>query len=1356
MSSQVALLLALCLFFLLLISSLELAATAGSEAKPAASALEAPFIRPPDSARPWVYWIWLNGNITSNGITADLESMQRVGLGGALIMEVDQGTPAGQVKFGSPEWRALFQHTCAEARRLGLQINMNNDAGWCGSGGPWITPELSMQKVVWSETQVNGPRSLHERLAQPPTTRDFYRDIAVLAFPTLTGDLESMAATSPRVTLSDSPAEAITITEDLRLATFTLPKPTPEKPSWLQLEFDRPYTARELTLRLGLTGDQFCHGLLQASDDGVVFRDAGSFAAEARKLVFDFPTTTARYFRLLFHRLHPDLSEVRISELDLSPRLRIAQMEGKGCFMHLQSIPGPNQFPGRAQYPQVPKGFAIPRRQILNLTSHLHKDGRLDWDVPPGSWTLLRIGHTSTGVDNHPAPEAGRGLECDKLSKEGIQTVFKNFLKNLVWDNRSHKPGPVIAAHIDSWEVDSQNWTGQFREEFLLRRGYDLLPFLPALTGRPVDNLEISERFLWDFRQTIADLLVENYAGEFQRLAKRHGLRFTLEGYDAPCDDLTYASRADEPMGEFWTWPPLEMDYTCTAMASVAHTYGRQIIGAEAFTATGTERWLGHPFAVKPYGDWAFCEGINRLVVHRYALQPWTNPDRAPGMSMGPFGLHYERTQTWWDYSQPWHEYLARCQFLLRQGRYVADICYLEPQNIPQHWRIPFEVRDRKYYHFDVCSPEVVLKRMSVKNGRIRLPDGMSYRLLVLPEVETMTPELLDKLRELVKRGATLLGCPPKKSPSLMNFPDCDLQVGSLVKDLWGTGDFSRPGQHAFGHGRVIWGSLPPQVLADDGIIPDFRQDPGPASQEFRFLHRSLPEAEVYFIANPRLARTSTWCEFRVENMVPQLWWPDSGRMEPVASYVGTNGKTRLPLTLEAAGSVFVVFRQPGKPLPDHVVSIQREGRRLLDAQAADVATNLAHATNVAASASSQDKNDSTFTIAVWVKPDIDIPLPQESNHGQGSYMMERNDAIFAPPGHEVYSSPDHAGAGLSIGRNGVCVFEHAPFYFPPILVATNQLTNWTHVAVVYDHGMPRLHLNGKFVHQGLQSAYTVHSPVGVQHRRRIAPFQGGLGEFHGEDRALSAQEIKELMGQMPQPSFPDPMPAVQILQAATGALQAQVWEPGDYEVRTIRGKTFQFKTAEPIPPIELNGPWELRFPPDSGAPPVVHFPQLISWSEHADPGLRHFSGTATYFKTLSATEQLCATNRRVYLDLGKVNVMARVKLNGQDLGVLWKPPFRVEVTDVIHTGANTLQVEVVNLWVNQMIGDEALPDDTVRNPDGTLKQWPAWLENGRTRPTGRRTFSTWPLWKKDEALRESGLLGPVQLLSAETVWLQP
>jgi hypothetical protein len=436
-----------------------------------------------------------------------------------------------------------------------------------------------------------------------------------------------------------------------------------------------------------------------------------------------------------------------------------------------------------AEYPALPAGAAIERGRVIDLSPLLKAGGRLDWDVPDDRWTVLRFGRTTNGANTRPAPVPGLGFECDKLDADALDSHFDAFVGALLREvgrRRTSTGGGWTFLHIDSWEMGAQNWTGAFREEFQRRRGYDLLPFLPTLTGRVVESLEASERFLWDLRLTAQELVLANHALHLKELGRRHGFGLSIEPYDmTPCADMTLGTAADVPMGEFWLYG-FNTAHSVIEATSIAHTCGRRVVAAEAFTSTEAEAWRAHPASMKALGDWAFAAGINRIVFHRYQHQPLSG--LKPGMTMGPYGVHWERTQTWWDMVSAYHVYLARCQLLLRQGLPVSDICYLVAEGAPHVFRPPATALrnnppDRLGYNFDGCAPEAFLAGMSVEDGRLVLPDGMTYRVLVLPEEQRMTPALLMRIEELLAAGATVIGPRPKKSPSLSGFPDCDDEV---------------------------------------------------------------------------------------------------------------------------------------------------------------------------------------------------------------------------------------------------------------------------------------------------------------------------------------------------------------------------------------------------------------------------------------------------------------------------------------------------------------------------------------------------------------------------------------------------
>ena len=1148
----------------------------------AADALERGFSHPPDSARPWVYWFWLNGNITSNGITADLEAMKRVGIGGVLIMEVDQGAPAGPADFMGPQWRDLFKHVVAEASRLGLEVNMNNDAGWNGSGGPWIKPEQSMQKVVWTETNLAGPKHFDGILAQPETVAGFYKDITVLAFP----------------------------------------------------------------------------------------------APGAH---------------------------------------RIAGIRQKALF--------------ETGFVDVPAGQSLPaemlidRSRMLDLTSRMDSAGRLQWETPEGQWTVLRLGHTSTGVQNSPAPQTGRGLECDKLSKEGIAANFAGMMAKIVADTRSkgaRANAGLVATHIDSWENGAQNWTAKMREEFQKRRAYDLLPFLPTMTGRVVDTAEVSERFLWDLRQTISELVTENYAGQMRELAHAAGLRFTVEAYGAPCDSIAYGGASDEPMGEFWS-PSGAME-TCRGMASAGHVYGRRIVGAESFTAADQEKWREHPGSIKALGDSAFCEGINRFVFHRYALQPWA-ADRRPGMMMGPWGQHYERTETWWEQSADWHRYLARCQFLLRQGLFVADICYLQPERPPQS----FEAHPRLGYDYDECGAEVVLTRMSVRDGRITLPDGMSYQLLVLPQTGRMTPPLLRKIKELAQAGAAIVGPSPQSSPSLSGFPECDSEVRELATRIWGEGDASQSGERRLGSGRVFRQREPEKVLGDMGIAPDFA-----SGEPLRYIHRRAEGTDIYFVANRTPRSVATTSTFRVAGKVPELWWPDTGKLERAAAFQESNGRTSVGLTLGPSGSVFVIFR---KPLADTLAATRllhngelvlstrlgSQPQMLIERATYGVPGNPNRTRDVRQKVQQNvDAGERSFQVASLAAgndpaPDVIKTLVVDYVIGGRHYSVKGQDSTT------VHLTADAVGLVVEKARYGVL---DDPKRTRDVREKLQRLLDAGEssfpVARMADGDDPAL-----MVVKTLEVDYSL---------------DGKRMSAHGTD-----PELIELR----------PLTAERAMVAELHAVNArklalEAFQPGKYELEFADGTSRQFIASEIPQAHEVSGPWTVRFAPGWGAPAQATFEKLASWSSHADPGIKYYSGTAVYSAAFDLPRTLVKGDRRFYLDLGRVEVMAEVKINGKRFPLLWKPPYRLDVTTAARAGRNTIEVTVVNLWPNRLIGDEQLPEDSDRNPDGTLKNWPSWLIADKPSPTGRYTFSIWRLWKKNDALLESGLLGPVKLIPAQ------
>ena len=1111
-----------------------------SNAAMAANTLEKNFANPPAEARPWVYWFAVSGNMTKESITADLESMARVGIGGVVRFDIGQrGTPGGPLVHAGKEWHDLFRHACKEAARLGLEINMGNGPSWGGSGGPWITPELSMQNVVWTETFAEGGRKLELSLPQPKAVMDYYRDIAVLAMPAPEGDGMNLADYGAKVTSSGT---------EVRPGCLKLPKPEEKRPQFIQIEFSQPFTARWVKATPDI---RFVGGVLQSSNDGKTFRPVRNCLFEKTTKELPFAPVTARFFRFEVGRLaSPADQSVEISDFNLGSSCRMDVFYGwrKG-----QTLP--------ATFSTLPAAQTIAHDQIQDISAHMDAAGKLTWDAPPGRWLILRLGSTPKGQMNFPAPPGGSGLECDKLSVEAATAAFNGLMAKVVAENKPlvGQGKTLVSTHIDSWECNSHNWTPKLREEFRKRRGYDLWNYLPVYTGRVVDNLEVSQRLLWDLRQTFADMVAENYAGTFRRLAHDHGLRLSIEAYGAGCptDDLAYGAQADEPMAEGFSWDKVgDWNFICAEMASVAHTHGNQIVGAEAFTSGRNERWLGQPAVIKDKGDWAFCEGINRFAIHRFVSQRFENV--APGIGMDFWGLHYERTQTWWEQSKAWHEYLARCQYLLRQGLFVADVLYLAPEGVPRQFWPPDDAfaapNVRGGYNFDGCNTDALINRVSVKDGKLVLPDGMSYRVLVVPPTQTMTLRALRRIKELADQRATIIADtkPPVKSPSLADMGEGDETVKKLAAELWP---------------RLVTGKTAAQLLDERGIKPDFSSKP-----LLRYIHRATADMDIYFVANPEQKAVDAVAQFRVTGKQPELWWPDTGRTESAKDFEIKDGVTSVPLRLDPSGSVFVIFREPAK-----------------------------------------------------------------ANKGTGKNWVETTPIQEITGPWQVTFDPKWGPFDSAQGRRpGEFVFD--------------RLEDWS-----------------KRPEQGIKyySGHAIYRNVfNIKHGGCLS----GLLSMHHD---------------------------------------------------CVVGRASPATAGEPVLPSPHGSTQDTSSPSSRG----------------------RYAGEAcpTGFTALP--------KNKVFLDLGKVAVMAEVTLNGKPLGILWKPPYRVEVSDALRDGENTLEVNVVNLWVNRMIGDELLPEDSVRDPSNDiLRTWPQWLQDGKPSPMGRFTFCTTRLWKKGDPLVESGLLGPVML----------
>ena len=887
----------------------------------------------------------MNGNITKEGIRRDLDWMKQVGIGGVNAIDASINTPQvvdKRLVYMAPGWKEAFRYAARLADQRGIELSVDSSPGWSETGGPWVGPEAAMKKLVWSRTDVEG--AFHGRLPQPPsvagpfqniarTGPSFYRDSRVVAY--------RMPVAEPRAQKADSNAGAIAIAtlNDSDLADgVELKPPSPDGEVWVRLDYGAPVTLQGLTLALASNDGLGLAARIEAGDDGVTWRAVAEMppAAQVRRFALlqqtiAFAPATARFFRLVVRPAPPIPNSLRIVETAPGAILAIpppAPPESARFYrlheMAFHAGATVNEFEKKAGFaiardnyaiaahdPALPNSTVKPA-EVMDLTGRMQADGRLDWDAPPGRWAVLRMGWSLTGTENHPATPEATGLEVDKLNRQHVHDYLEHYLDTYRAAAGADLFGRrgLTALTVDSTEVGAQNWSDTILADFRRLRGYDPLPWLPTLTGAVVASPAESDRFLWDFRRTIAELLAENHYGEIARIAHEHGLTNYGEALEdhRPTfgDDIEMRRFADIPMAAMWTYgtraeplPTYVADIQ--GAASVAHLYGRGLVAAESLTSAG-QPWAYGPRQLKPVVDMEFALGVNRVVIHTSVHQP---VEKAPGLSLGGYGQFFTRLESWAGQAKGWVSYIARCSHLLQQGQAVADIAYFYGEEAPITGLFgDAPVSDVPRGHgFDFVNADALLHLLSVDHGDLVAPSGARYRLLYLGgSSRFMTLPVLRRVRELVMAGATVVGRRPESSPSLSDDPT---QFQTLADAVFGQDGRSR------GQGRVFAAAT--DAFAALKLPPDFDYQAGQADAEVLAIHRHLRTREIYFLTNRRDRAETIQAAFRVQGLKPELWDAVTGDVRGVA-VEESGGLSRIRLTLPAYGSIFVVFGRVAAP----------------------------------------------------------------------------------------------------------------------------------------------------------------------------------------------------------------------------------------------------------------------------------------------------------------------------------------------------------------------------------------------------------------------------------------------------------
>ena len=1130
----------------------------GRPGSPPPPDLEAGFRDPPKEARPSVYWLWLNGHADRDHMERELRAMHEAGIRGLCLFDMGargnpRSVPPPGPAFLSDPWIDNLGHALHLAKRLGMDLQLSVASSW-DMGGSWVEPRHAVMGLYSCEIEIEGPASVDRVLPLPPLPPAaprgpdgrpaFLRDVALLAVPS-----DRRLPGYDFVFRLDPPG-----LHTLSHAVLTnTPSDDPARHGPLHL-FTRDFS-------IAVSESEPREG-----DFREILRASLRPTAEPQR--FPLPPARARYARLRILNGHnPRFDRVQLGEFALfntegvnvvASHAADRTRDGAdllGCPPALgkdHAWAAENIHDGRPSGPSgswssagpPPPWIARPS-DVLDLTDRLDAEGRLRWEAPPGRWTVIRHVCANTGERlKVPSPNSD-GLATDHFSAEATRTFLNHLLGRLRSRLGPLDKTPLTHLYLASYEVRGPVWTPDFLEQFRRYRGYDMKPFLPVLSGAVVADEETTGRFLYDFRKTQGDLLVDAYYRAAVETAHAAGLGVESEAggpgppiHQVPVDALKALGVLDEVRGEFWPRrPDAHRLWVVKETACAAHLYGKPRVHMEAFTST--HHWQDGPFDLKPSADRALCEGANHFVWHTWAHQP---PEAGrPGWVYGA-GTHLNLNVVWWPKAKPFLDYLARACFLLQQGTFVGDVVYyygdqgfnfVPPKHIDPSLGFG--------YDYDVVNREVLLERMEVRDGRIALPHGPSYALLVLPDREDIDPDVLEKVERLVRAGATVVGRRPSRATGLADRERRDARVREIAARLWESREGTTPGEHELGRGRVAWGRSLRELLRERGIPPDLWIEDPAGRDKVDFIHRQSEGTEIYFVRNKTPEEIEVEAVFRASGLTPERWDPATGEILPQPILRETDRGTTLLLRLPPFGATFIVFRR----------------------------------------------------------------------------------------------------------------------------------------------GPPRL----------------------------MAPLEADTGRAAGEETVRVARW--------------DGQRADLILRG-----------PGRFRLASADGRTGEVASGPLPPPIVLEGPWELRFPGGPGEPPALRLDRLISWTEHPDPLVRHFSGIAEYRLEFEIPEDWLAEGRRVFLDLGNLWAAGEAFLNDRPLGILWKPPYEADATGACRPGRNALRVEIANTWSNRLAGDALLPEAERRTRTN--------ITHSGIRP-----------WK-DTPLLRSGLFGPVRLVPARAVSVVP
>ncbi|MEY8760413.1 glycosyl hydrolase [Chryseobacterium tongliaoense] len=892
------------------------------------------FLHPQDSARTKVWWFHGETETTKEGITADLTAFKTVGVGGVVYYDQSHGKAEKALKGFSTEWWDMLKFSASEAKRLGLTFELHISNGYV-AGGTWITNKTGMKRLTATEILIRGGKYFSKKLPEPKNKYNYYKDVAILAFPAQQGAGKTSYSESVKISSNFKQSE-IQKLFDIQSGT-AVRIPRNDSGVYINLEFSKDFEARSITYKMQPRGKSTTSatnvpappsetftgtgyrvlpdfGQLEVSYDGIHYQKVCDLKPiykvheSWRQKTVSFASVKAKYYRLNFHDWWENSEknqELLLNSIVLNSSAMLDQFEEKaGLFTEYIEKDRTPLFKGKE---------VIQSEKILNITDKLDSNGTLHWNAPKGDWVVMRFAYEPTGANTKHGRANLIGRECDKLSVEAAELHWNNYVAVIADSLKASNSGDLKGIAMDSHEAGSQNWTDKFIDQFKVRRGYDPTPYLPAMMGYIVNGVKESEGFLFDVRRNIADMISDNYYGTFNRMAKQRGLDFTAQAIgNALCivgDPIQAKSKVDKPQGEFWVIHP-NGNYDIKESSSAAHLYNKSIASAEAFTDTQYSTSLSD---LKSLADYAYAFGINEFVICASAYQPWL--DKIPGSTGGGRQYAINRNNTWWNYSRPFWDYQARSAYLMRMGKSVADISVYLGENAPVKIltnRLP-DIPGG--YDFDAFSTDALLTRMDGKDGKIVLPDGISYKIMILPKNGDITLIALRKIEQIVEKGAIIYGSKPIKSESATDIGK-EKEYQNIADRLWGKNP-AKIGTKETGRGKVYWGGTLENAFEAAQINPDIMIDRSdPKKSKIYFAHRKLKDSDIYFIDNHKDTSENNLFSFSASGRFAQIWNPVSGERFSVPFIKSTDGKSALKISLVAHESCFVIISDFEEKLP--------------------------------------------------------------------------------------------------------------------------------------------------------------------------------------------------------------------------------------------------------------------------------------------------------------------------------------------------------------------------------------------------------------------------------------------------------